>query len=324
MLQIDLKSAYESINFDLFSKFLVDVTDNHPATKILLRLLRAFSNAKGGLPFINDSVFFLGNAYFNVVDKIIGSHKYEFVRFVDDYRIFGPTLSELENMLLQLRKDLRGIGFEINDQKLKLGTGEEYLEVMANSKYVEIPATEYHNAFVQMDLPAPQVLLQQVLACLQNPEDKLHQGFGRMLMATLRTMRIRTSFAEAQGGMQESLPEDSFYDLLAQNSEALMLITKRLDEYQIGSANRWRLVWILYLCRNLTRGRIEDAALGASIFTAIDKISDTQTIDPVCRLWATRTTVVRSPEDTVKVVEQIHALEYEKAGRAWYGISVAN
>jgi hypothetical protein len=319
VLQIDIKSAYDSIDFDLFTKFLQNTAPNHSASGVLIHLLKSFSGQRGGLPFLNDTVFFLGNAYFSEVDAIVKSHHYEFVRFVDDYRIFGHSASDLEIVLSALRADLKTVGFEINEQKLKLGTGEEYLEAVSKLKYATTPATDYHDASDHRDLFDPTDMFAQILATLRNPAERLHQGFGRLQMADLRRMRARSLFAEEQGGAG-AYPEEQFNELLSENSEALKLIANLLDNYGNSPTDTWRLVWILYLCKSLDADLIGDTSLKSRIFNSLEKISRNAAIDPIGRLWATKATVNRTPAETQKAVEQIHALQYQEAGRIWHGL----
>jgi Reverse transcriptase (RNA-dependent DNA polymerase) len=238
LLQIDLKDAYERIQRPSFLKFLNEKTDSAPAAKILTHLLTTFSNGRDGIPLINDSVFFLGNAYFSIVDAILRQKRCQFVRFVDDYKIFGASALELESLLPELRRELSALGFEINDQKLKLGTGEEYLEAISNLKYAKIPKTEYIDASVQPDIYEPEDMMKQILESLRKPDEFLHQGFGRLQMASLRRMQVRGLFTERVG--YEESPLDGFRGIFSENSEALNLIVERLEDYSQKSNETWR------------------------------------------------------------------------------------
>lgn len=319
VLQLDIKSAYESVNFESFSKFLYDSTDNHPATKILVGLLKAFSGTNKGIPFINDSVFFLGNAYFSEVDKILRSHNCKFIRFVDDYRIFGPSTADLEAMLPVLRVDLNKIGLDINDQKLKLGTGEDYLKAMSKLKYEVIPQSQYAHTSENIASLDVNGIFENIFACLKSPDEKLHRGFGRMFMGLLSSMRVHASFARARGDTALQ-PEGEFSNLLVQSSEALALIAERLEAYRTGPQNNWKLIWVLYLCKSIPEENAKKSELTSKIFDLIDEIRQSPALDPVARLWAIRTTTDRNPEETLRLVEYVHGLEYLEAGRAWHGL----
>jgi Reverse transcriptase (RNA-dependent DNA polymerase) len=318
LLQIDLKNAYQNITLDSFKAFLGRITDDHVGTKILNNLLVAFSDKKPGLPLISDSIFFLGNAYLSEVDKILKLYGCEFIRFVDDYKIFASSVTKLESLLPSLRGDLRKIGFEIGEQKLKLGTGEQYLEAASRLKYAVIPKTEYIDAAVQPDVFAPEDMLTQVIASLKDPDEFLHQGFGRLQMAFLRRMRVRGEFSQEQG--YETSPAEEFAEFLSESEEALLLIKKRLKDYSNSENDAWRLVWVLYLCKSLQKTATTNGKLHSDIIDTIDQISQSQTVNPVGRLWASKAKSDRRPLEIGELVEKIHALGYLEAGRAWHEV----
>jgi hypothetical protein len=311
LLQIDLKDAYERIQIPSFSKFLNEKTDSAPAAKILSHLLTTFSDGRDGIPLINDSVFFLGNAYFSIVDEILRRKKCQFVRFVDDYKIFGTSA------LPEIRKELSKFGFEINDQKLKLGEGEEYLEAISNLKYAKIPKTEYIDASVQPGVYDPKDMMEQILESLRKPSEFLHQGFGWLQMASLRRMQVRGLFSETVG--YEVSPLARFRETFSENSEALSLIVERLEDYSQTKDETWRLVWVLYLCKFLVKPSSNSQRLHSRIFDIMDRIGQSKSVDQVARQWAARGTAERAIVENEKI-EEIHTLEYLEAGRAWYGL----
>lgn len=315
LLQIDLRDAYQSIDIQAFSQFLQEKSDFASSAKILTHLLTSFADGKRGLPFMNDSVFFLGNAYFSVIDELLKQKKRQFVRFVDDYKIFGTSTLDLETFLPDLRKDLAKLGFEINDQKLKLGTGEEYLEAISKLRYAEIPKTEYIDASVEPDVYEPEDMVKQILESLRNPDEFLHQGFGRLQMASLRRMQVRALFTDTVG--YEDSPFDNFQGIISENAEALGLIAQRLEDYSQKGDQTWRLVWVLYLCTFLDGGSSQDQ-LRSHIFTMIEQISHSNSVDQVARQWASAVKIKRAVVEDKKI-EKIHDLEYLEAGRVAYG-----
>jgi hypothetical protein len=316
LLQIDLKDAYEGIQIPSFAKFLDEKSNFAPAAQILSHLLNTFANGRSGIPLNNESVFFLGNAYFSVIDEILKKKNRQFVRFVDDYKIFDDSAPNLEGLLPELRNDLQKLGFEINDQKLKLGTGEEYLEAISKLKYAEIPKTEYIDASVQPDVYEPEGIMEQVLESLRKPDEFLHQGFGRLQMASLRRMHVRGLFTETVG--YEQSPLDDFREIISGNSEILNLIIQRLEDYTQKRDQTWRLVWVLYLCTFLEEPFPQDEKLRSRIFDIIDQISHSNSVDRVARQWASTRRAKRVVVED-KRIEEIHDLEYLEAGRAWFG-----
>ena len=316
LLQIDLKDAYECIQMPSFAEFLKEKSNSSPATKILIQLLTAFANGRSGIPLINKSIFFLGNAYFGIIDEILRQKKRQFVRFVDDYKIFGNDPQDLEGLLPELRSDLHKLGFELNNQKLKLGTGEAYLEAISKSKYAVVPKTEYIDASVEPDIYEPEDMMEQILESLRKPDEFLHQGFGRLQMASLRRMRIRGLFTETVG--YEQSPLDDFRKIISKNSELLDLIAQRLEDYSQKRDQTWKLVWVLYLCTFLTEASSQDQKLRSRIVDIIDHISHSNSVDQVARQWASTGKAKRAVVEDKKI-EEIHDLEYLEAGSAWYG-----
>ncbi len=132
---------------------------------------------------------------------------------------------------------------------------------------------------------------------------------------------MRAAFLQAQGGSGDD-PESEFDTLLSQSFEALSLIGDRLEEYGADPAQLWRLIWVLHLCQSLDAQMtsMKDTAPGAKISTALDRIRASQDVDPVARLWAMEAKTDRTPEETVKLIEQIHGLDYRNAGRIWHGL----
>ncbi len=135
LLQIDLEDAFESIDRVKFFDFLDHLAPKRVEVSLLRRMLESFSRGNAGLPLVNDSVFFMGNVYLHLVDQVVGKYSTNFIRFVDDYRIFGNSSDHLEGLLQQISQELTPLGFKINKSKVKLGSKEEYLEAIAHDKY---------------------------------------------------------------------------------------------------------------------------------------------------------------------------------------------
>ena len=180
VLQIDLKDAFDSIKLPLFGAFIKRAGVDPTAARLLEVFLKSFSAISPGLPFLNDSFFFLGNAYFSEVDKIVAKQAPNFIRYVDDYKIFDRSRSTLETKFAAIRGELQKIGFEISDNKVWLGAGQDYLQAISTLKYAKTEKTEYVDAAIQPAVFEPEDTVALVKACLEKPEDYLHQGYGRL------------------------------------------------------------------------------------------------------------------------------------------------
>jgi hypothetical protein len=317
MLQIDLKDAFNSIDRTVFIEFLKHNTDDVAGIKLLEVLLNSFANGRAGLPFVNDSVFFLGNAFLQRVDRIIQQHTDKFVRFADDYKIFGSSRTELEGLLPELRKELDAVGFQVNDSKVKLGTGEEFLEAVAKLEYFEPESGDYIDTAVHPGIFDPKDMHALVSTCLRNPDNYLHQGFGRLQLASLRRMRVRSLYSQAQG--YPTTVRDSFAEILTEDVGLIRRICDLFDKYSSGETSVWRLVWLLYLSKDLSTSGIPDAALAKRLSSLLEEIKQAPNLPPVCRLWATEMRNFPSSEAFEGEIENLHALDYIERGKRCYG-----
>src|SRR5437667_7137884 len=171
LLQIDLKDAFESIDRVKFFDFLQDLALKSVEVALLKLMLTSFSGSNSGLPLVNDSIFFIGNAYLQVVDQLVRKHSTNFIRFVDDYHIFSDSRDYLEKLLEQVSQELASIGFKINTRKVKLGSAEDYLEALAQGKYAKTKEVDGSgiSAAAFDDVIAPDVLANIVRNALADP-----------------------------------------------------------------------------------------------------------------------------------------------------------
>ncbi|MDE1147892.1 MAG: RNA-directed DNA polymerase [Azospirillaceae bacterium] len=334
ILQLDIRSAYASIDLDDFSRFLKEKANNHPAATIISNTLRSYSKNRG-LPFINDSVFFLGNAYFSRVDGIVRDQGFHFIRFADDYKIFADSTDRLDRLLAVLRPELRKVGFTINDDKLRLGTDEEFLEAMASQQYSQaLQSADYNSGSDDNAQPASptkaEALFKLVMACLERPDQLLHQGYGRLLTASIRRLRNNGDYVRERGNVMDELPDEEFDDLILASPEALNLAANLLETYS-ANGDTWRLIWVLHLCKNLfpVKGRYfppaEEANDGATaargrLTTIMDSLSSSTTAPDVIRAWAARPIKTGNDAGTLRLIERMHGAQYEEGGRLWHAL----
>ena len=89
-------------------------------------------------------------------------------------------------------------------------------------------------------------------------------------------------------------------------------------QYSKSPDDVWRLIWTLYICKDIDLAVIEDDALRSNIAASLEKIRESQTVDLAARLWATKVPATRDSEENVPLIEQMHSLGYRDAGRIWY------
>lgn len=108
---------------------------------------------------------------------------------MDDYRLFSNSRSELEEILEKLSRRLRQLGFTLNQQKIRLGSGTDYFRAINTVKYAEDMESEYLSAPMFADTIDPVQLFQLIKIALNNPERYITVGVGRLLITELRRLR---------------------------------------------------------------------------------------------------------------------------------------
>lgn len=318
VLQLDLKEAFNSVRLPRFRAFMDSIGGDAATSHLLGRMLEVFGGANGGLPFFNDSIFFLGNAYFSEVDRIVAKRSPNFIRFVDDYKIFGPSRQALEAEFSRIHQEVQGIGLDINERKVWLGSGEEYLNSVAGQKYGKTQPTEYSGgATTQPGVFEPGYLLASIAATLDKPDEYLHQGYGRFQMAALRRMRVAKIYSDSHAlGIS---PSAQFAGLLSKNTDVVQRVCDRLEEYSRDGTNTWRLVWVLYLCKDINSAELTNTALKTRLDTVLDSIRKSSAVSPVARLWAAKMPEYPGTSKSMAEIEELHSLDYLDRGQRCYG-----
>ena len=318
VLQLDLKEAFNSVRLSRVRAFIDSIGIDATTSNLLGRMLEVFGAANGGLPFLNDSLFFLGNAYFSEVDKIVAKQSPNFIRFVDDYKIFGSSRQGLETEFSRIHQEVQGIGLDINERKVWLGSGEEYLSSIANQKYGKTQATEYSgDATTQPGVLEPEYMLASISTTLEKPEEYMHQGYGRFQLAALRRMRVAGIDADSRAlGIS---PAAQFAGLLSKNTEVVRRVCDRLEEYSRDNTNTWRLVWVLYLSKDINTAELTDPAVKSRLGEILNGISKSSAVSPVARLWASKMPDYPRTSKSLAEIEQLHSIDYLERGQRCYG-----
>jgi reverse transcriptase-like protein len=315
LLQIDLEDAFESIDRVKFFDFLEHLAPKRVEVLLLRRMLESFSRGDAGLPLVNDSVFFMGNAYLRLVDQAIGKYSTNFIRFVDDYRIFGSSSDHLEGILQQISQELAPLGFKINKSKVKLGSNEEYLEAIAHDKYATTKENEegYISATAFDDVTTPNLLLNLITRALQNPKDLLTEGFGRLSLGAIRRIRLNHEVV-VEGKGYKSSPWEEYQDRLSKNDDLVKRALDLLEMYLKDADESWRVVWLLYMLDDVDSPHATEARSQPrkqELLQSASTIGSTE----VVRLWARKALAGKEPGE----VEELHELGYLEGGGRYYG-----
>lgn len=310
LLQIDLEDAYRNIDRRRFFAFLKKLSSGGVAVRLLEILHEAFSGGEQGLPLMNDSGFFLGNAYLSEVDKLVARRTTNFIRFVDDFRIFADSRDTLESLLQQISSDLQSFGFQINSHKLKLGSGEEYLQAISEFKYADKQFADYIDVAFG-DLLQPKDLIGQISKTVEKPDEYLNQGFGRLQFAELRKIYVDWLVSSTD----EYSLRFEFSKLLVDDSNVLPRVSSLLKSYSQDASQLWRTLWLLYLIQNVnfyihTQGERASRRVPTDLLETIKNLRSSESVPQIVKLWASEGRVLRSEE----LIEQLHDSDYLEWG----------
>jgi hypothetical protein len=311
LLQIDLENAFESIDRGKFFDFLEHLAPRHIAVSLLKLMLDSFSGHDTGLPLINDSVFFIGNAYLHKVDQVVGRYTNDFIRFVDDYRIFGTSLDFLESILEKISQELAPIGFKIKKSKVKLGSTEEYLEAISNSTYATTKKDgDYISAVAFDNVTSPELLVKLIGRALENPNDLLTEGFGRLSLGATRRMRVNHVIVAETKNYKES-PLDDYRNILSTSNDISRRAFNLLESYIKEPDESWRAVWVLHMLEDVSP---QDAELSKARDDLLHFASEHASAELV-RLRANCSLQTGMHLD----LEDLHELGYLEGGARIYG-----
>lgn len=319
ILQIDLADAFASIARPSFFGFLAALLPGRFEPKLISNLLDTISTNRTGLPLINDSLFFLGNAYFSQIDNVVRARTSNFIRFVDDYRIFGHSQEELSHLLEQLGPELKHLGFEISSEKIRLGRGQDYLDAVSKLRYEKSTGLErtteqgssYINAAIFSDLLNPEEMVNLVLQTVLNPDEHLNEGLGRLQLAAVKKMRLNAAISFERNYFR-SLRED-FSAQLSSNRDVVRGILDLLRQYWHDPAQTWRSIWLLYISKDIVD--VPGKTLAKGLQELLVRIAHATEAPTPVRLWA-RSSVV--PENQHELAD-LHESEYLECGQRLFG-----
>jgi hypothetical protein len=134
LLATDLINYFENITIEsirsAFEEKIPDINANgkeklqiHNAIATLCELLTRWGySEKHGLPQNRDASSFIANVVLCKVDHTMRSLKHDYYRYVDDIRIICDSPTHAQSTLIELIKELRKVGMNINGGKTKILT----------------------------------------------------------------------------------------------------------------------------------------------------------------------------------------------------------
>jgi Retron-type reverse transcriptase len=130
VVETDITAYFDHINHelmlsrisDLFSKSL-DQSELKTVKELLYQMWGRWNVGylkHFGIPQINDASSFMSNLYLDELDKWLLSHKFIYLRYVDDIRIFANSEPEARKSLADLIVKMREMGLYVASGKTKI------------------------------------------------------------------------------------------------------------------------------------------------------------------------------------------------------------
>jgi hypothetical protein len=309
VLEFDIESAFASIDRGRFYEFLQQLNPNGVEVRLIRRLMDSWSGAAPGIPLVNDSVFFLGSAYLGVVDNIVSGFTDDFIRYMDDYRVFGRNKADLESVFERINRAMGQLELRINPRKVKIRTIKDLRQPAIEPRFAKIESGEY---VIDLDVGMrdqiePEQLAALVEYSLESPDYYLNEGIGRHLLGALR--RYRLNLAIYRRADEDSDLGTRLRNAL-KNPSTVRLTSKRLAEYGTEPGNAWRAIWVIYL--------IEQQRTSEQFSPQLAEIEQSARMPTVVKLWARRCRLGIGGEP-LELVEALHDMSYVDAGQQCYG-----
>lgn len=238
IVQCDIASFYDRVNIHRVESTLLDIGVDKSLTKKINDLLLFWSKKDSyGIPVGNVGSRILAEAALIDIDQYLLSEKINYIRYVDDYRLFAPNLATAQRWMNLLTTRLFRDGLMLNTGKTKLYLAKKEVEEINPEKqdtaeaiiksittltggYNRIartfimPAAEKFEAFREISI----LKSIQELEITDIPE---FQGIQKLIIACLVQQKFDEleTVAKICGKYLYSL--DYFSDMLIKNSELI-------------------------------------------------------------------------------------------------------
>jgi hypothetical protein len=302
VLLLDLEQSSANINHAKFLQYLSQFSTSQVEIKILKTMLSAFEPSGTGIPWINHSMFFLGNAYLSEADGIMERHAADFRRFGDDYCIVGKSGSDMEGLYKELNRDFQQDGrFRINESKTSIFASDQYCARLSKANSESDQSDAYSPVPQGVD---PNVLTASLGDTVEHPEQYLNDGVGRSQLSSLQRLRDSLSWSH-----------DAVGNDLIRSSDVLRAAIRLLKTYAPSTDQMWRSVWLIYLMKGIDESAIQDKALQNDFREAVAGVQSSSSIPQVVRFWAR----FHPGTGSSHLFAQLSDANYEDAGKLCCG-----
>ncbi len=136
VVETDITAFYDHISHDLLFDRLrevfrdqVDLELLSACSALLGRLLPKWVTSHGlrklAIPQVNDASSFFANVFLDELDKWLIAHKYTYVRYVDDIRLFADSESQARSALAEVIVKMRAMGLYVASAKTRIRCSQE-------------------------------------------------------------------------------------------------------------------------------------------------------------------------------------------------------
>jgi hypothetical protein len=135
VVETDISNFYDRLNLHRLESNLLAIPNiDEGLVSLLNELLLFWANRDSyGLPVGSNASRILAETSLIEVDEYLNSHKINFCRFVDDYRIFAKDSATAPHHLSLLVEKLNSVGLFLNSRKTKVIDVSEYTNVIEDN-----------------------------------------------------------------------------------------------------------------------------------------------------------------------------------------------
>jgi len=239
VVRCDIAAFYDRVNIHRIESTLLDIGVSKPLVRMTNDLLMMWSKRDSyGLPVGNVASRVLSEAALIDIDQYLLTENIIFTRFVDDYRLFAPSLLTAQEWMNKLTTRLFRDGLMLNTGKTEVRKVEPVEEDKEEEEVTEkdeaetvlkvitrltggynriarrfiMPAEEKHESFEEIDLEAEiRLLTDQTIVQFE--------GIQKIVIAALIQSRFDYLVTVARVCCQYLYGLDYFIDMLLKNAE---------------------------------------------------------------------------------------------------------
>jgi hypothetical protein len=238
VVQCDIASFYDRVNIHRVESTLLDIGVEKSLTKKINELLLFWSKKDSyGIPVGNIGSRIFAEAALIDIDQYLLSEKINFIRYVDDYRLFAPNLATAQRWMNLLTTRLFRDGLMLNTGKTKLYLAKKGTEAIAEEKQESaeaiiksittltggynriartfiMPAAEKFEAFKEISI-------KNSIHDLEKTDIPEFQGIQKLIIACLVQQKFNDLEIIAKLCSQYLYSLDYFADMLTKNADLI-------------------------------------------------------------------------------------------------------